>query len=152
MLGIIWTATSEDTNRLKAGPAPDLRVSNNPRYRGMEPSQDITNMLLFGALQAGHQIAGSIPIVIVNEPIFIAAEEIAPVRYNAVYPRWAYDQYRKYMASRAQSAGWNYLDLWNIAPPEYFVDARFHLKVEGEQLMIQQINAAVQSIVCEAQP
>lgn len=151
MLGIIWTATSEDTNRLKPGPAPDFRVSDDPRYRGMEPSQDINGMLLFGALQAGHQIAGSVPIVIVNEPIYIAAEKTAPVRYNAVYPRWAYDQYREHITYQAQSAEWNYLDLWDIAPPEYFADARFHLKVEGAQLLIQQINPAVQSIACEAQ-
>jgi hypothetical protein len=74
------------------------------------------------------------------------------VRYNAVYPRWAYDQYRKYIASRAQSSGWNYLDLWDAVPPEYFADARFHLTVEGEQLLVQQMNPALQSIVCEAQP
>jgi hypothetical protein len=152
MLGIIWAATSEDTNRSKHGPAPDLRVSENPLYRGMEPSRDINEMLLFGALQAGHEIADSVPVVIVNEPIFIVPEERAPVRYNAVYPRWAYDQYRKYIASRAQSSGWNYLDLWDAVPPEYFADARFHLTVEGEQLLVQQMNPALQSIVCEAQP
>jgi hypothetical protein len=151
MLGIIWAATSEDTNRLKHGPAPDDRVSDDPRYRGMEPSQDLSDMLLFGALQAGHEIAGSVPIVIVNEPIFIAAENKSPVRYNAVYPRWAYDQYRKHIASQAQRSGWDYLDLWDAVPPEYFADARFHLKVEGEQLLIQRINPALQSIVCEAQ-
>jgi hypothetical protein len=152
MLGIIWTATSEDTNRLNPGPAPDFGVSDDPSYRGMAPPRDINELLLFGALQAGHQIAGSVPVVILNEPIFIAAEEKSPVRYNAVYPRWAYDQYRKHIASRAQRSGWDYLDLWDAVPPRYFADARFHLKVEGEQLLIQHINPALQSIVCEAQP
>jgi hypothetical protein len=152
MLGIIWTATGQDNNRLTHRPAPDFGVTDNPSYRGLEPPQDISEMLLFDALQAGHQIAGTIPVLIVNEPIFVVPEERARVRYNAVYPRWAYDQYRKHIASQARHSGWDYLDLWDAVPPEYFTDARFHLNVEGEQLLIQQMNPALQSIVCEAQP
>jgi hypothetical protein len=152
ILGIVWTATNEDTNRLTPGVAPDFSVSDDPSYRGMAPPQVIKDKLLFGALTAGHEIAGAIPVLIVNEPIFLVTEERSPVRYNAVYPRWVYDQYREHMAVQAQGAHWNYLDLWNAVPPEYFADGRFHLLVKGEQLLIQQINPALQSMVCEAQP
>lgn len=152
MLGIIWTATREDTNRLTPGAPPDFGVSNDARYRGMEPPQELKDMLLFQALATGHEIAGSTPVLIVNEPIFLATEERSPVRYNVVYPRWAFDQYRAHLADQAQSAGWNYLDLWDAVPPEYFADARFHLKVEGEQLLIQQIDPVVGSTVCNSRP
>lgn len=152
MLGIIWTATSEDTNRLNPGPPPDLGVSDDPRYRGLQPPQEIKDLLLLKALTAGYEIAGSVPVLIVNEPIFLASEERSRVRYNAVYPRWAFDRYREHLAVQAQDATWNYLDLWDAVPPEYFVDARFHLKVEGEQLLIQQINPDVQSMACDARP
>lgn len=152
ILGVIWTATSEDTNRLNPGPAPDLGVSDDPRYRGLQPPQEIKDILLFRSLTAGHQIAGSVPVLIVNEPMFLVSEERSQVRYNAVYPRWAYDQYREHLAVQAQDAGWNYLDLWDAVPPEYFVDARFHLKVEGEQLLVEKINPSVQSIACDAKP
>jgi hypothetical protein len=84
--------------------------------------------------------------------MFLVSEERSQVRYNAVYPRWAYDQYREYLAVQAQDAGWNYLDLWDAVPPEYFVDARFHLKVEGEQLLVEKVNPSVQSIACDAKP
>lgn len=151
MLGIVWSATREDTNRLTPAPMPDFSVSDDPRYRGMEPPQEIKDMLLFGALSAGHEMAGSVPVLLLNEPIFLVSEERAPVRYNAVYPRWAYDQYREHLANQAQSAGWNYLDLWNAVPPEYFADARFHLRVEGEQVLIQQMNPVVQSMTCNAE-
>lgn len=152
MLGIVWVATREDTNRLAPNAPPDSSINNNARYRGMEPPQEIKDMLLFEALSAGQKIAGSVPVLIVNEPMFIAAEERSPVRYNAVYPRWVYDQYRGYIANQAQSAGWDYLDLWDAVPSEFFADARFHLKVEGEQLLIQHINPAMQSMACEPKP
>ena len=35
----------------------------------------------------------------------IAPEAATMVLYNAVYPRWVYDQYREAMAAQAESAG-----------------------------------------------
>lgn len=152
MLGIIWAATGQDTNTLAVGQPPDLTIDDDPRYRGMEPPRDIRNLLLFDALAAGHVVAAPVPMLIVNEPIFVVDPQIAPVRYNPVYPRWVYDQYRQHIAVQAQNAGWNYIDLWNAVPPDEFVDARFHLSVAGERLLVQQIRPAVQSIACAANP
>lgn len=83
---------------------------------------------------------------IVNETMYIAPEKATMVRYSAGYPRWAYDQYRKAIASQAQNAGWKYLDLWNAIPRRYFLDASLHLRAEGERLLIDQINPVLQSI------
>jgi hypothetical protein len=152
VLGIIWAATSEDTNRLNRGGPPDSDISNNPQYRGLQPSQGIKDILLLRALTVGHAIAGSVPVLIVNEPIYVVSQAKSQVRYNAVYPRWAYDEYRELLAAQAQDANWNYLDLWDVVPPEYFGDARFHLNVKGEQMLVEQINPAAQSIVCDAKP
>jgi hypothetical protein len=151
MLGVVWAATKEDTNRVTPGALPDFGVSKDPRYRGMEPPQEFKDMLLFGAVSAGHELAGSVPVLLVNEPMYLVSEERAPVRYNAVYPRWAYDQYRDHLSNQALSSRWNYLDLWDAVPPEYFVDARFHLSVEGERVLIQRINPVVQSMMCAAE-
>jgi hypothetical protein len=74
------------------------------------------------------------------------------VRYNAVYPRWVYDQYRELLAKQAQISEWNYLDLWKAVPSEYFADGRFHLSAEGERLLIGQLDPAVQSTVCASNP
>jgi hypothetical protein len=70
------------------------------------------------------------------------------MRYNAGYPRWAYDRYRGAIAAQAQSAGWNYLDLWNAIPPQYFLDASLHLGAEGERLLIEQIIPALPVVAC----
>lgn len=152
MLGIIWTATGADTNTLVEDNPPNFEVGDDVRYRGMETGEDITNLLLLSALSAGHQIAGSRPVIIVNQPMFIAPRSDTMVRYNVVYPRWVYDQYRELMSAQAQKAGWNYLDLWNAVPPQYFFDAGLHLSEEGEGLLIEQMNPALQSSVCNQIP
>ncbi|HUE99533.1 MAG TPA: SGNH/GDSL hydrolase family protein [Anaerolineales bacterium] len=148
LLGIIWTATGADTNTHARDDLPNFQVGDDPRYRGLEPSEDIEALLLLSALSAGYEMAEPIPVLIVNEPMFVAPGADTRVRYNAGYPRWAYDQYREAMAGQAQSAGWNYLDLWNAIPPQYFSDAGLHLGAEGERLLIEQINPALQSLLC----
>jgi hypothetical protein len=148
MLGVIWTAAGADTNTLAEEDSPNFNIGDDPRYRGMEPPKDIKDMLLFSALTAGYDIADPVPVLIVNEPMYISNDANVTVRYNVGYPRWAYDQYRQAIATQAQSAEWNYLDLWNAVPPEYFSDATLHLSAEGERLLIEQIAPALQSSVC----
>ncbi len=149
MLGIVWTATRADTNTLADDDPADFEVDDDPGYRGMKVSEDLTGMLLFSALSAGHDIAGQVPVLIVNEPMYIVPQANTRVRYNAGYPRWAYDQYRKAMAAQARSAGWNYLDLWRAIPRRYFLDASLHLGAQGERLLIEKINPALLSIACD---
>jgi len=151
-LGIIWTATGADKKASAKTKPPDFSVSDNPLYRGMDASGNITDLLQLDALESGIDVADSIPLLIVNEPVFVAPEKYSTVRYNAAYPRWAYDQYRAALAAQAQSSGWNYLDLWNTIPREYFLDAGVHLSRDGERLLVQQIIPELQSIVCNAKP
>jgi len=151
LLGAVWAATGTDNGTPLLEPL-DFDVGNNSRYRGMDSSDDITPLLLFNALAAGVDIARPLPVLIVNEPIFVTKEEYAAVRYNGMYPRWAYDQFRAALTEQAQASGWNYLDLWNAIPPEYFLDAGVHRSAASQQLLIQQINPALQSIACDAKP
>jgi hypothetical protein len=152
MLGIIWTATGIDKNVSSRERLPNQKVDDDPRYHGMEPPADLTDMLLFDALAAGQGIAGSVPVLIVNEPMFISNTANGLVRYNLAYPRWAYDQYRDALGQQAQIAQWNYLDLWNAVPPEYFSDAGLHLSAMGERVLIDQINPALESVWCKQNP
>ena len=152
VLGFIWTATGADTNTLSQDDPPNFDIGDDTRYRGMEPPEEIRDLLLFSALSAGHQLAGSTSILMVNEPMFIAPRADTMVRYNIVYPRWAYDQYREAMSVQAQSEGWNYLDLWNAVPPHYFLDAGLHLGAVGEQLLIEQLKPALLSAACNQYP
>lgn len=153
MLGMVWAATGADVDPASIhNEVASAEVADDPLYRGMQPPADLKAMLLFSALTAGHEIAGRVPVLIVNEPIYVTTEDHSTMRYNNVYPRWAYDQYRQYLADQAHGAGWNYLDLWDAVSPEYFSDAGVHLSAAGERLLAQRINPALRSMACHPKP
>jgi len=130
--GMAWAATGRDQA------IPDeipLRASD---FEADESWLDITSSrplteddLVFDVLRAGVARAGDVPVVIVNEPIYISAGRNSDLRYNAFYPRWAYDQYREQLGALAAAEGWTYLDLWDAIPPEAFTDTPVHLTPAG---------------------
>ena len=147
-LGLLWTATDLD-KRPSAKPAHlSPNVDDNKIYRGWKPGTNLNKKMLFGALEKGQNLAKSIPILIVNEPIFIATGRNSDIRYNAAYPRWAYDQYREAMTEQAQKKGFNYLDLWNVIPSNNFADDSLHVSSTGERLLIEQIDPWVRKYAC----
>lgn len=148
VLGLLWMATGQDKRKSVANPELSPDVDDDPKFRGLVPGAKLGNKMVFNALDAGHKIAGSIPILIVNEPIYIASGQNSDIRYNDVYPRWAYDQYREIMAAEAQKSKWNYLDLWDAVPAGYFADTSLHVLAPGEQVLIQQINPTLKGIAC----
>jgi hypothetical protein len=147
-VGLLWMVTGQDKRPSKAVPALSPDVDDDPKFRGWAPGVKLEKKMVFEALQAGHKIAGSVPILIVNEPIFIASGQNSDIRYNDVYPRWAFDQYREIMAGEAQKSQWNYLDLWNAVPDSEFSDTSLHISAQGERQLIQGINPALQEIAC----
>jgi hypothetical protein len=97
-------------------------------------SQPITltsEHLSWEIIEAGVSISGQTPIWIINEPIFISQGENSDLRYNAWYPRWAYDEYRQQLNGLAASAGWQYVDMWDSIAPAEFTDSPVHLTPEG---------------------
>ena len=73
--------------------------------------------------------------MLINEPMLISVGENSDLRYNFLYPRWAYDQWREMMLARAEAGGWNYLDLWNIVPADEFTNSAIHLTPAGESML-----------------
>lgn len=147
-LGLVRSATGTDTVVAPEGYEPlphDLK--KNPNYRDLTPGTDLRPSLLLEALAAGNDLAGGVPVVLVNEPIFVANGQNSEIRYNDLYPRWAYDQYRELVA--AQATAWSYLDLWNIIPSEYFTDSPMHLNAQGEQLLAEAITPTLLASTCK---
>jgi hypothetical protein len=99
-----------------------------------EPTTLTTADLAFDVLAAGMDIAGNVPVLLINEPMFISNGENSDLRYNAFYPRWAYDQYREFLGETAVSQNWHYLDLWDTIPSEEFTDTPVHLSAKGNNL------------------
>lgn len=101
-----------------------------------------SDILALDVLAAGIEHIDSIPIILVNEPMFISDGTNSNIRYNSFYPRWAYDQYRALLDDFAEENGWDYLDLWNHVAPQEFTDSPVHLTNTGtEELANIIINA-----------
>jgi len=149
-LGVVWSATNSDIEiqPTKRRDVPSLNVDKDARYRGMEQTNKLKDMIQFDAIRAGYDIAGSTPILIVNEPIFVANGLNSEIRYNDIYPHWAYDQYRAALVEESTQSNWMYLDLWNSVSTKYFSDGLFHLTAKGERLLLEQINPTVETIAC----
>jgi hypothetical protein len=148
-LGLIWTATGRDfpITHVQAEPAA-ADVKKDPSYRDLEPGTDLRTWLLLRALSVGFDLTGEIPLLLVNEPIYIARGMNSDIRYNDLYPRWAFDQYREIIAAQARASSLPYLDLWDAIPPENFTDS-LHLSAEGERLLAERLHSAVLSTVCK---
>lgn len=139
-LGAAWQATGVD----QAIPpdytprATDFEADES--WQGFETAVSLSTAdLSFTMLAAGVQIASDVPVIIVNEPIFVSDGQNSDLRYNAWYPRWAYDQYRELLAETSATHHWTYLDLWNLVPGEEFTDSPVHLTAVGNQLLADEL-------------
>jgi hypothetical protein len=109
------------------------------------PAELATGDLALDVLAAGIRLAGSTPVIVVNEPIFISRGRHSDLRYNAWYPRWAYDQYRALLAEAAAAGDWRYLDLWAAVPADEFTDSPVHLTPNGTGQLASLLAAAINS-------
>jgi len=108
-----------------------------------QPTALTKDNLAFDVLEAGVQQADAVPILIINEPMFISRGQNSDLRYNSFYPRWAYDQYHDLINQTARANHWQYLDLWNSITPEEFTDTPVHLTPKGSAQLATQISAAI---------
>ena len=107
-----------------------------------QPTALTADNLALEVLTAGVARAG-VPLLLVNEPMFISGGTNSDLRYNAFYPRWAYDTYRTLLADTAAATGWRYLDLWDSIPPDEFTDTPVHLTPAGSAALAARLLDAV---------
>ena len=124
------------------GPPEGLpaQLSSDPTFMGEKPPKLYAWNVSLDQVKDFYQIAGSVPVVLINEPTKVLTNVLnSDIYYNAYYPRWIYDQYRQYMNNAAMQNHWNYLDLWNIFPPSYYTDTPLHLNPEAETELAKRI-------------
>ncbi len=140
--GVMWSATGIDQAYpiAYATAARDLEADEN--FHGWLPPAFPEDGLALDLIAAGMEIAGEVPVVLINEPVLISTGANSDIRYNFYYPRWAYDLYRQEMASASLAYGWTYLDLWDLVPQENFTNSAIHLDPEGEARLAQKIIAS----------
>lgn len=96
-----------------------------------EPTELTSDTFRFDILSTAVQRADPVPILFVNEPIFIADGLNSDLHYNSHQPSWAYDQYRAFFASSALENGWNYVDLWDSIDAHEFTNTPLHYSPTG---------------------
>jgi hypothetical protein len=147
--GLTWMATGIDGT---LATTRQVVVGNdvNPKDFNMLHASTITaGQLMFDVLNAGDDLARPAPILILNEPIFIASGKNSQQYYNAYYPRRPYDEYRKFLSDWAQSRGQPYIDAWNSIPPDEFTDTPFHLTPDGEKQLASILVPSILQLSCQ---
>jgi len=143
MVGFAWNATGIDQVIGDYTPRSN-DFSADPSWNAYADETDIpADALAFDVIAAGYTLAGDIPMLLVNEPIYLADGENSDIRYNAWYPRWAYDQYRTMLTDAAAANGWQLIDLWDTIAPEAFTDSPVHLTPSGSRQLAERITAAL---------
>jgi hypothetical protein len=145
LYGFAWASTGidvyiPDSYELRA---IDLEASDD--YAGLGPALEESE-LAFEVLSAGVARVGNVPVLIVNEPIFVSDGANSDIRYNSFYPHWAYDQYRYLLLDEAAANGWRYVDLWQSADNAEFTNTPIHLSPRGT---LQLSNALVDTLIAE---
>lgn len=150
LYGFSWQATAIDQT------IPDEHIprksdfEEDPSWGSFNTPSNLTESdLSFDILSAGSTISGDVPILFINEPIFISDGKNSDIHYNAWYPRWAYDQYRELLSEYASSQDWRYVDLWDTISAEEFTDSPVHLTEAGMREFTQHLLPHILSIANE---
>lgn len=149
LYGFAWAATGVDHYIPKSYNERMVDLTLEESYKGFERGAMSEGDLQFEALEAAIRMAAGIPIVFVNEPIFISDGVNSEIRYNFFYPRWAYDKYRKALNGYADSRDWQYLDLWDELPPAVFTDSAIHYSERGAEMVADRIFTYLQTSVAD---
>jgi hypothetical protein len=151
--GLMWSATGIDNaNGLpKERPPFPQDVEADVSYFDYQSPNDslaLVRSLMFDVVRVGHEVAGDAPLIVVNEPIFIVSGKNSELRYNHVYPRWAYDAYRQSLAEWMSAQGYPFYDVWNALPASEFSNDMAHRDPQGEEVFANLLAPILQGFSC----
>jgi hypothetical protein len=147
-LGFAWAATGIDQSIPADIPLRRSDFDADLSWQLFDEPVALTGRYLaFDVLAAGLTLAGDVPVLLINEPMFISSGQNSDLRYNSFYPRWAYDQYRQQLAAFAAAQDRPYLDLWDAIPSEEFSDTPVHLTAVGNRLYAEIVAETLQQFL-----
>jgi hypothetical protein len=148
LFGATWSVLEIDHNlTTEYAPVPndystDIGLPLNAWFDS--PQQSSEALFEFGLIDVMMRLAADRPVVLINQPIFIATGENSHLHYNSHYPRWVYDRYRVELSELVRTNGWDYADLWDAAPQDVFTDSPVHLNAEGSAQISDQLIKIIQ--------
>lgn len=144
LYGVMWAATGIDQIYPIDYQKAQTDLEADQKFHEFEPPVLDENLLALNVLEAGMNLAGDTPVILVNEPMLISTGMNSDIRYNFFYPRWAYDQYRALMSEN----NWTYVDLWDAIAANEFTNSAIHLTPRGETQLAEKL-APVISTACK---
>jgi hypothetical protein len=144
--GLMWASTGIDHYIPETLERPSDDQSDDTTFQEYDEGSLPESEISYDTIREGIQKAGDIPLVLINEPIFIAQGENSEIRYNSFYPRWVYDQYRVKMVELVELEGWSYLDLWDEVPSGEFTDSAIHYSTAGVKRVVDRIRVILEEV------
>lgn len=141
--GIMWAATGIDQDIPEQYPLRQENLSSELNFYELQPPNLPESALALDVLAAGMNVVDDIPVLLVNEPMFVSEGANSDLRYNFYYPRWAYDAYRDILLNLAQKNEWHYVDLWDRIPPAEFTNSAVHISPTGTRQLAELISAEI---------
>ena len=144
LYGLMWAGTGIDQDYPEEYPAAQTDLEADKSYHGIEgPLPE--EMLSWDILEKGVKRAGSIPLILINEPMLISNGENSEIRYNYYYPRQAYDSWHQGLLTRAEENGWHLLDLWDSLDTEAFTNSAIHYNAESAKRLADIVFAEIEA-------
>lgn len=146
--GLFWAATGKD-QVVDRGYEPWTRdLDADDTFGSLRPPTLERADLALAWLDVGAEWAraAGAQFILVNEPIARSDGRNSELRYNAFYPRWAYDQYRDLLGQLATERGWMYIDAWDLVPNTEFTNSPVHLTKLGTAVLARRLAAALRAM------
>lgn len=141
--GMMWAATGVDHVIPEKPAVRAVDLPQGAAYHEYDHGDLAQSDLAFDMIEAGMVMAGEVPVILINEPIFIQTGRDGEIRYNFYYPRWAYDLYRELLNHMSRERGWQLIDLWDFLPPSEFTDAGIHTTDNGAEAIAEALLVSI---------
>ncbi|MBW8010931.1 MAG: SGNH/GDSL hydrolase family protein [Chloroflexi bacterium] len=146
LYGLMWAATGVDQYISTSYDPPQIDFEADESYYELTPETLSQSSIAVDVLAAGITRAGEVPVLVINEPIFISDGVNSHLRYNFFYPRWAFDAYRQLMENQALANGWFYRDYWNLIPADEFTNSAIHMTPSATAILASEIGKTIQEL------
>ena len=143
MYGVMWTATGIDQYYPEKYQLRADDLQSDVEFYGLKPPRLNENDLALDVLNAGVAAVGGVPVVFVNEPIFISAGKNSDARYNFFYPKWAYDDFRLIVKTQMKTKNWRYVDVWNMIAPNEFTNSAVHVTPNASRAVAAKVGEEI---------
>jgi len=143
LYGAMWASTSVDHHIPETFNRLVVDLPDDDTFQGLGPGELTDDDLAFDVMAAGFEQAGDVPVLLVNEPIFISQGMNSDIRYNSYYSRWAYDEYRHMLAEQCVEEGWEILDLWDVLSSNEFTESAIHYSPAGVEQVSSLLGVAI---------